>query len=164
MNDIFEMGKRAGELLKARGEKIVIAETSAGGLVSASMLAVPGASAYYVGGAITYSFDSIKSLVHLDMKELRKQGVRSSSEPYAEILCRAMLAQHPGVTWGLSETGAAGPPNPYGDPSGHTCMAITGPVNLVRTLRTGKEDRVENMWAFANATLALLVEALETAP
>ena len=68
------------------------------------------------------------------------------------------------MTWGLSETGAAGPPNPYGDPSGHTCMAITGPVNLVRTLRTGKEDRVENMWAFANATLALLVEALETAP
>jgi len=163
MNDIFEMGKRAGELLKARGEKIVIAETSAGGLVSASLLAVPGASAYYVGGVITYSLDSIKSLVDLDMKELRKQGVRSSSEPYAEILCRAMLAKHAGVTWGLSETGAAGPPNPYGDPSGHTCMAITGPVNWVRTLRTGKEDRVENMWAFAKATLSLLVEALEEA-
>ena len=164
MHDLLAMGQRAGDLLKTRGEKIVIAETSAGGLVSASLLAVPGASAYYVGGAITYSFDSIKSLVHLDMKELRKQNVRSSSEPYAEILCRAMLARHPGVTWGLSETGAAGPPNPYGDPSGHTCMAITGPVNLVRTLRTGKEDRVENMWAFANATLALLVEALESAP
>ena len=163
MHDLLAMGQRAGELLKQRGEKIVIAETSAGGLVSASLLAVPGASAYYVGGAITYSFDSIKSLVALDMKELRKQGVRSSSEPYAEILCRAMLAKHPGVTWGLSETGAAGPPNPYGDPSGHTCMAITGPVNLVRTLRTGNEDRVENMWAFANATLALLVEALESA-
>lgn len=164
MNDIFEMGRRAGELLKARGERIVVAETSAGGLVSASLLAVPGASAYYVGGAITYSFDSIRSLVQLDMKELRKQGVRSSSEPYAEILCRAMLARHEGVTWGLSETGAAGPPNPYGDPSGHTCMAITGPVNLVRTLRTGQEDRVANMWAFARATLALLVEALEAAP
>ena len=165
MHDLLAMGERAGALLKSRGEKIVIAETSAGGLVSASLLAVPGASAYYVGGVITYSLDSIKSLVHLDMKELRKQqGIRSSSEPYAEILCRAMLAKHPGVTWGLSETGAAGPPNPYGDPSGHTCMAITGPVNLVRTLRTGKEDRVENMWAFAKATLTLLVEALETAP
>lgn len=164
MHDIFAMGQRAGALLKARSERIVVAETSAGGLISASLLAVPGASAYYVGGAITYSIDSIKSLVHLDMKELRKQNVRSSSEPYAEILCRAMLARHAGVTWGLSETGAAGPPNPYGDPSGHTCMAITGPVNLVRTLRTGQEDRVANMWAFANATLALLVEALEAAP
>ena len=164
MHDLLSMGQRAGALLKTRGEKIVVAETSAGGLVSASLLAVPGASAYYVGGAITYSFDSIKSLVHLDMKELRKQGVRSSSESYAEFLCRAMLARHEGVTWALSETGAAGPPNPYGDPSGHTCMALTGPVNLVRTLRTGNEDRVENMWAFARATLALLVEALETAP
>ena len=164
MTDLLAMGARAGELLKARGEKIVVAETSAGGLVSASLLAVPGASAYYVGGVLTYSFASIKSLVDLDMKELRAEGIRSSSEPYAERLCRAILAKHPGVTWGLSETGAAGPPNPYGDPSGHTCMAITGPVSLVRTLRTGKEDRVENMWAVARATLDLLVEALEAAP
>ena len=165
MHDILAMGARAGALLKARGEKIAIGETSAGGLISASLLAVPGASEYFAGGAITYSFRSIRGLVDIDMDEMRIKGIRSSSEPYAELLANAVRAKHGDITWGLSETGAAGPNgNPYGDPSGHTCMAVVGPVNLTRTLRTGKEDRVVNMWAFAEAALALLVEALETAP
>lgn len=164
MHDLYAMGARAGALLKQRGEKITVAETSAGGLISASLLAVPGASVYFVGGAITYSYRSIRGLAGITREEMEQRGIRSSSEPYAEWLARAIRDKHPGVAWGLSETGAAGPGgNAYGDPSGHTCMAIVGPVNRVRTLRTGSEDRVANMWAFANATLALLVEALEGA-
>ena len=166
MRDLLAMGTKAGELLKARGEKIAIAETSAGGLISASLLAVPGASAYFAGGAITYSARAIRGLVDLSLDDLRTKGIRSSSEPYAELLAQAVRAKHGGgVTWSLSETGAAGPQgNPYGDPAGHTCMAVDGPVRLVRTLRTGSDDRVANMWAFAEASLALLVEALESAP
>lgn len=165
MRDILLLGSRAGELLKARGEKIAVAETSAGGLVSASLLAVPGASVYFLGGAITYSFASIRALADLSMDELRKQGIRSSSEPYAQILAQTIRDKHERATWGLSETGAAGPTgNRYGDPAGHTCMAVCGPVNRVLTLRTGSDDRVANMWAFAEATLRLLVEALESAP
>lgn len=165
MHDIQAMGARVGALLKARGEKIAVAETSAGGLISASLLAVPGASEYFAGGAITYSFVSIRALAGIAMDELRAKGIRSSSEPYAQILAETIRAKHEGVVWGLSETGAAGPSgNRYGDPSGHTCMAVAGPVSLVRTLRTGSDDRVANMWAFAEGALALLVEALETAP
>lgn len=165
MHDLLTMGARAGALLKERGEKIAVGETSAGGLISASLLAVPGASAYFAGGAVTYSFLSIRALAGLSMDDLRRQGIRSSSEPYAELLANAMRARHEGVAWGLSETGAAGPDgNPYGDPPGHTCMAIVGPVCKVRTLRTGLADRSANMWAFAEAALALLVEALEAAP
>lgn len=165
MRDIQLLGARAGELLKARGEKIAVGETSAGGLISASLLAVPGASEYYAGGAITYSLLSIRALVDIDMDAMRAKGIRSSSEPYAQLLAETVRAKHVGVVWGLSETGAAGPTgNRYGDPSGHTCMAVSGPVNLVRTLRTGSDDRVANMWAFTEATLALLVEALESAP
>ena len=165
MSDILAMGTKAGELLKARGEKIAIGETSAGGLISASLLAVPGASAYFAGGAITYSARSIRGLVDISLDEMRAKGIRSSSEPYAILLAQAVRAKHGGVTWALSETGAAGPQgNPYGDPAGHTCMAVDGPVSLVRTLRTGSADRVANMWAFAEAALALLVEALEAAP
>ena len=64
-----------------------------------------------------------------------------------------------------SETGAAGPTgNPYGDPAGHTCMAVDGLVCAVRTLRTGQPDRFANMQAFAAASLALLVETLGAAP
>ncbi|MGQ0621373.1 MAG: CinA family protein [Panacagrimonas sp.] len=165
MHDILAMGARAGALLKERGEKIAVGETSAGGLISASLLAVPGASAYFAGGAVTYSYRSIRGLVGISTDEMHAKGIRSSSEPYAELLANAVRARHAGVTWGLSETGAAGPSgNRYGDPPGHTCMAVVGPVNLMRSLRTGSDDRVANMWAFAEATLALLVEALEATP
>lgn len=164
MQDLLVMGARAGELLKARGEKIAVGETSAGGLISASLLAVPGASTYFAGGAITYSYRAIRGLVGISTDEMQARGIRSSSEPYAEWLARAVRDKHGGITWGLSETGAAGPDgNRYGDPAGHTCMAVVGPVALTRTLRTGLDDRVRNMWLFAEASLALLVEALETA-
>lgn len=164
--DIYAMGERAGQLLKQRGERIAVGETSAGGLISASLLAVPGASAYFAGGAITYSARSIRGLAGISLDDMRARGIRSSTEPYAELLAATIRERHgSGVTWGLSETGAAGPGgNPYGDKPGHTCMAVSGPVNVVRTLETGLEDRVANMWLFAEATLALLVEVLETAP
>lgn len=165
MKDILLLGSRAGALLKARGEKIAVGETSAGGLISASLLAVPGASSYYAGGAIPYSLRAIKGLIGLSLDDLRTRGIRSSSEPYAELLASLVRSRHGDVTWGLSETGAAGPDgNGYGDPAGHACMAVVGPVCRVRTLRTGSGDRVENMWAFAAASLALLIEALEAAP
>jgi len=126
---------------------------------------VPGASAYFAGGAITYSARSIRGLAGISTDDMHARGIRSSSEPYAQLLAEAVRTRHGNIAWGLSETGAAGPGgNPYGDPAGHTCMAVFGPVQLVRTLRTGNDDRVANMWAFAEATLALLVEALETAP
>lgn len=164
--DIYAMGELAGRLLRQRGERIAVGETSAGGLVSASLLAVPGASAYFAGGAITYSARSIRGLAGISLDDMKARGIRSSSEPYAQLLAATIRDRHGGgVTWGLSETGAAGPGgNAYGDASGHTCMAVSGPICLVRTLETGLEDRVANMWLFAEATLALLVEALEAAP
>ena len=165
MKELFELGARAAALLRERGEKIVVAETSSGGLISASLLAVPGASHFYVGGAITYSLRSIGALAGLDMRALMAAGMRSSSEPYAQLLAKTIREKHERVHWGLSETGAAGPDgNRYGDPAGHTCMAVDGPLLLVRTLRTGSADRAANMQAFACATLALLIEALTRAP
>jgi PncC family amidohydrolase len=164
MRDLLAMGEKAGALLKARREKIAVGETSAGGLISAALLAVPGASTYFAGGAVTYSARAVRGLLELSFDELRARGIRSSSEPYAEILAETIRQKHGGVTWGLSETGAAGPDgNPYGDPAGHTCFAVAGPVSAVRTLRTGSSDRVENMWRFAEAALGLLVESLESA-
>ena len=165
MHDILALGARAGALLKERGEKVAVGETSAGGLISASLLAVPGASAYFAGGAITYSARSIRGLAGISIEQLRADGIRSSSEPYALLLASEIRNRHGNISWGLSETGAAGPQgNPYGDPAGHTCMAVVGSVSVVRTLRTGSDDRVANMWAFAEATLKLFVEVLETTP
>lgn len=151
-------GKLAAKL-KARGETIAVAESSAGGLISAALLAVPGASAYFLGGAVVYTRQARRALVSIP--DTAMSGIRSASEPYALLLARTVREQH-GATWGLSETGAAGPTgNRYGDPAGHACIAIAGPVEHVLTVRTGSADRAANMQAFTKKALETLLTALE---
>ena len=162
MHDPRIPAAKAAERLKARGERIAVAESSAGGLISAALLAVPGASAYYAGGGVIYSARAFRGLLNLDRESLG--GIRSSSEPYAAFLAETIRTKHR-VEWGLAETGAAGPDgNGYGDPAGHTCLAVAGPVTLVRTLGTGTSDRWTNMNWFAEAALELFLSALESAP
>jgi PncC family amidohydrolase len=164
MQDLEALGSKAGNLLKQRGERIAIAESSTGGLISAALLAVPGASNYYTAGGIIYTPRALNGLLGVSREDIQSRGLRSSSEPYAAFLAETVRTRHR-VQWGLSETGAAGPTgNPYGDPPGHTCMAVAGPINKTATLRTGSADRVQNMWAFAKSALELLVAALEQAP
>jgi PncC family amidohydrolase len=144
--------------LRARGERVAVAESSAGGLIAAALLALPGASAYFLGGAVIYTREARRALLGLDDQALA--GIRSASEPYARLKARR-VRELLGATWGLAETGATGPTgNRYGDPPGHACLAVAGPVERVRTLRTGSADREANMRAFAEAALALLAEAL----
>ena len=147
------------ETLKARRQTVAIAESSSGGLISAALLAVPGASAYFLGGAVVYTGKARMSLMGLPREAVA--GMRSASEPYALLLART-ARENFGATWGLSETGAAGPNgNGYGDASGHTCIAVSGPVEMAITVETGIDDRVINMEAFARAALQLLSTALE---
>ena len=162
MHDTRQLAEKVAELLKARGERIAVAESSSGGYISASLLAVPGASAYFAGGGIIYTARALKGLLGVSREDMK--DMRSSSEPYAAFLAETIRAKHR-VEWGLSETGAAGPTgNGYGDPAGHTCVAVAGPLTEARTLRTASSDRVANMWAFTEAALGLLVEAIERAP
>jgi nicotinamide-nucleotide amidase len=146
------------ERLKARKETVAVAESSSGGLISAALLAVPGASAYFLGGAVVYTGKARMSLMGLTREDVA--DVRSSSEPYALILARR-ARENFGATWGLSETGAAGPTgNPYGDAAGHTCVAVSGPVEMAVTLETASADRAANMEAFAKRALELLSSAM----
>jgi len=146
------------EKLKARGETVGVAESSSGGLISAALLAVPGASAYFMGGGVIYTGKARMALLGLRREDVA--GMRSSSEPYALLLDRT-VRENLGTTWGLSETGAAGPTgNPYGDAAGHTCVAVAGPVEMAFTLETASGDRPANMEAFATAALELLQSAL----
>lgn len=157
--NLADMGAKAAALLKQRGERIAVAESSAGGLISAALLAQAGASVYYAGGGVIYSARAFKGLLNLERDSI--SGMRSSSEPYAAFLAETIRTKHR-VDWGLAETGAAGPTgNGYGDPAGHTCLAVAGPHPSTRTLRTNITDRVENMYLFAEAALADLVAALE---
>jgi len=161
LDALFSLGSRIGDRLAARGETIAVAESSAAGLISAALLSRAGASAYFLGGAVLYTRRSRRLLTALSADDLA--GMRSSSPPYALLLARHQRTRFR-ASWGLAETGAAGPGgNAYGDPAGHTCLAVDGPAVRERVLRTGRADRTGNMLAFAAAALELLAEAIDAA-
>ncbi len=158
MEPLQPMATAIAELLRGREETVAVVETTAGGLVSAALLAVPGASAFYRGGAVTYTGIARDVLLEIDLAA--HPGVRSSSEPYARLIAAA-IRERLGATWGIGETGAAGPTgNPYGDAAGHTCIALAGPIEHSETLETGLSDREENMWLFAKKTLEVFERSL----
>ena len=157
MQALMAQAEVLGQRLKDRKETVAVAESSSGGLISAALLGVPGASAYYLGGGVIYTPKARVLLMDIPRDALN--GMRSASEPYALLLARTARERF-GATWGVSETGAAGPTgNPYGDAAGHTCVAVSGPVEFVTTIETGSSDRVANMEAFAAAALELLAKA-----
>ena len=158
MQTLLPLAGQVALLLKSRRETIAVAESSAGGLIAAALLAVPGASAYFLGGAVVYTRKAREQLMQLPREAVT--GMRSASEPYALLLART-ASQRLGASWGLAETGAAGPTgNPYGDAAGHSCIAIAGVAEEVITLETGSADRAANMRAFAAAALELLQRRL----
>lgn len=160
MEPLQPMATAVAELLREREETVAVVETTAGGLVSAALLAVSGASAFYRGGAVTYTGIARDVLLEIDLAA--HPGVRSSSEPYARLIAAA-IRERLGATWGIGETGAAGPTgNPYGDAAGHTCIALAGPIEHSETLETGLSDREENMWLFAKKTLEVFERSLRT--
>ncbi|UGY19300.1 CinA family protein [Bradyrhizobium septentrionale] len=158
MNALISIAEQVAAKLIANKQTIAVAESSTGGLISASLLAVPGASAYFLGGGVIYTRDARRAL--MDISDDAMRGLRSSSEPYAQLLAR-QIRERLATDWGLSETGAAGPTgNRYGDAAGHSCMAVAGPQQQVITLETASGDRQANMQAFAKAALELLLRNL----
>jgi nicotinamide-nucleotide amidase len=159
MPDLDPMAATVGALLKETQQSIAVAESACGGLISASLVAVPGASAYYVGGSVIYTRVSQKGL--LQVPDEAMADMRASSEPYALLNART-VREALGTVWGLAETGASGPTgNRYGDSAGHACVAVTGPVEKVITIETGDDNREANMWVFATRALALLEECIK---
>jgi PncC family amidohydrolase len=159
MTELARLAAAAAARLTERAETLAVAESSTGGLISAALLAVPGASKFYVGGAVVYTARARLTL--LDIPQKAMDGLRSASEPYAVLLAR-VAGKNLKATWGLSETGAAGPDgNRYGDAAGHGCAAVVGPDTEVSlTVETGLDDREANMRRFAEHALALLLERL----
>jgi PncC family amidohydrolase len=155
MRELHPVAETLAALLKARRESVAVAESSAGGLIAAALLAQPGASAYFLGGAVVYTYAARR--LFLDLPDAALAGIRPATEAYARLLAR-VVRQRLGATWGLAETGATGPTgNRYGDSPGHVCLAVAGPAEQAITLETGRADRLANMHAFAAAALELLV-------
>jgi nicotinamide-nucleotide amidase len=159
LDDLWELGEQVGERLRQRGETVAVAESSAGGLISAALLGVGGASAYFQGGGVIYTRAARSAL--LGLLETDLGDIRPSTEAYALLLARK-TRERLETTWAIGETGAAGPTgNRYGDPAGHACVAVVGPAEHALTVETGHADRLVNMEAFAMAALQLLSGYLE---
>jgi PncC family amidohydrolase len=157
MKTLIPHAETIAAALIARRETIAVAESSTGGLISAALLAVPGASAYFVGGAVVYTKATRAGL--LGITDADMADFRPSTEAYSLLLARRMR-QRSGASWAIGETGAAGPSgNRYGDAAGHTCIAISGLVERAITLETRSADRQTNMRAFALRALDLILEA-----
>ena len=158
MQDLLPLAEKLGARLKARGDTIAVAESSTGGLISAALLSVGGASAYFRAGSVIYTHYARSAF--LDIPNPLPNGMRASSEPYAALLATTVRARLD-TTWGLSETGATGPTgNRYGDAAGHSCIAVAGSGEQAMTLETGKSDRLDNMHAFTAAALDFLLRAV----
>lgn len=166
--DLLDLAARVGSTLRARGDTVAVAEGSAGGLISAALLSVPGASAYYLGGVVVYTAAAHRAWIAGTIEP--PPGMRGATEPFAAYLARS-TAVRVGATWGVGEAGAAGPPNRYGDPAGHCWLAVHGPVHgpgddegahtVTHHLLSGLDDRGANMTAFAYAALRLLADVLD---
>jgi PncC family amidohydrolase len=153
------MAGRAAALLIGRRETVAVAEGSCGGLVSASLLAVPGASAYYAGGTVIYTIAASRAFLAGAVPA--PDGLRGATEEFALYLARSAAAKLD-ATWAIGEGGAAGPTgNRYGDPAGHAWVAVAGGAEATRHVLTGSADRVANMVTFATAAVQLLVQQLE---
>jgi PncC family amidohydrolase len=158
MRMLLPLAEQIAAQLVARQETIAVAESSSGGLIAAALLAVPGASAYFLGGAVVYTKTARLALLGIGDADMAR--LRPSTEVYSALIANRVRERH-GAVWGIGETGATGPTgNRYGDPAGHTCIAVAGPRELAATLRTGSADRAANMEAFAHRALSLMAEVL----
>jgi nicotinamide-nucleotide amidase len=161
MQDLIPAAQKLGALLKDRHETVAVAESTTGGLISAALLSVPGASAYFIGGAVVYTLKARRAM--LEVPDSAFAGIKSVTEEGALILARAARERF-GVTWSVSEIGASGPTgNRYGDPAGHSCIAVAGAVERSITVETGSGDRIANMRNFAAAALDLLTQSIAAA-
>ncbi len=157
MQALLPQAERVATLLRRRGETVAVAESSTGGLIAAALLAMPGASAYFLGGAVVYTKSARAALLGVGDAEMA--GLRPSTEAYALMIARRVRDRH-GATWGIGESGATGPTgNRYGDAAGHSCIAVVGPSEKAVTIETGSADRAANMRAFAARALELLADA-----
>jgi nicotinamide-nucleotide amidase len=161
MQDLVTHATQLAARLKQRGETIAVAESSTGGMISAALLAVPGASAYFIGGAVVYTKAARRAL--LDISDDAMAGMRPSTEAYALLVARTARVRF-ATTWAIGESGATGPTgNRYGDAAGHSCIAVVGPVERALTVETGSADRFGNMSAFTAAALDLLMKVMDGA-
>ncbi|KAF2747002.1 hypothetical protein M011DRAFT_444800 [Sporormia fimetaria CBS 119925] len=149
-------------LLKERGETVSVAETVAGGLISSTLLSVPGASGYYQGGLTLYTLPS-----RLAYAGWTDANLQNYTGPTPEIVVG--MAEHTrktlGSTYCVSESGTAGPTGgkTRNRTPGYVALAVVWEGGkMTREVETGSNDRKGNMVRFAEEGLRLLRDVLKS--
>jgi len=161
MEKLLPLAEEAATLLKQRGETLAVSESSVGGLVSAALIAQPGASAFFLGSTVIYTREAGRILRDGNAMDLK--GLEPMTPAFVQALADGFRHQM-SSDWATSEMGASGPAgSPYGPKPGTACIAISGPISKGLVIETKLNDRVENMRAFGQAQLKLLIACLREA-
>ncbi|MFN4019329.1 MAG: CinA family protein [Erythrobacter sp.] len=161
LHELAPQALRIAQRLRARGERLAVADGATGGLIAATLLTVPGAIDFFVGGGVVYSLRARDVLFALPREAYK--GMRGATEDYALLQARA-IRDNFGAEWGLAESGSVGgSSHPSGAPAGRSVAALAAPGGeRTRLIETGSDDRIANMAAFARNALALLEDALSS--
>lgn len=154
LREFEPQSSRIAALLRQRDEKIAVADGATGGLIAASLLTVPGALDFFVGGGVVYSLRARDVL--FDLPRDAYTGMRGASESYALLQARAIRSNF-GAEWGLAESGSVGgSTHPTGAPAGRSVAALAGPDGeFTAVMESGSDDRIANMYAFTGNALNL---------
>ncbi len=155
-----ELTEEIAELLSGRGETVAVAESTTGGLVSAALLSVAGASRYYAGGGVVYTLKSRTELAGVPAEQY--ENYRGTTRDMLASLAESMR-ERLGATWCVAESGLAGPAGGRKAPAGRTLVSVVGSVTAGEMLETGSADREENMSAFTTFALRTLRDAIVAA-
>jgi len=138
VESLLPLAEKAADLLKSRKEKIALGESSVGGLVSAALIAQPGASAFFLGSTVIYTREAGRVL--RDRSTLKLEGLEPLTPEFAQAMADGFKIQM-GSDWATSEMGAAGPArSPYGPKPGTAVVAVSGPVSRSRPIATHISD------------------------
>ena len=158
MKELSKLCEPIADRLKANKQTISVSESSTGGLISAALLSIPGASAYYKGGSVIYTLASRKIFLNLSQQDV--EGL----EPMTESMALRFAEKTKEVLdsdWAIAELGIAGPTgSPYGVDPGTSVVAISGPSDNFVRIETGNTDRESNMMDFTKSALHLLSRTL----
>ncbi len=150
-----------GTRLAERGETVAVAESTSGGLISAALLSVAGASRYYAGGGVLYTLASRTALAGVSAEQYA--NYRGTTPEMLATLAESMR-QRLGATWCIAESGLAGPTGSrFGALAGLVTVSVAGPVVRTEVSETGLSDREANMVEFASRGLLMLSQAIQEA-
>ena len=154
------LATRVGELLLAREARVAVAESTAGGLISARLISVSGASKWFERGLVAYTMSSKPDTLGVSIDFLREHGTVS---PVAVAAIAGSVRERAGVDYVIAESGMAGPirgrsPKPIGG----VAFALAGPDGTVSEEVHFEGSRVAIMEQIAEHALEMLVEALDS--